>query len=177
MEKLIVVIVSWNTVKLTRDCLVSLYTELDRLEIENEVWVVDNASTDDSVAMVKQEYPQVKLIENNDNVGFAQANNQILRQADGDYYLLLNTDTIVHEAAIEMMLRYFRAHADIGAVGPRLIYPGGAVQQSITRLPSIASELRYCLAFHFFPFSGLFHSASLLSLLGSLPLGVQVWPR
>ena len=104
MDKLIVVIVSWNTLELTRQCLTTTCAELERLTIDHEVWVVDNASADGSPEMIRREFPRVKLIENDDNVGFARANNQVLREAQGTHYLLLNTDTIVHENAFRDML-------------------------------------------------------------------------
>ena len=158
MEKLIVVIVSWNTLDLTRDCLRSTFAELARLRIDSEVWVVDNASEDESVSMIRDEFPDVILIENEDNVGFARANNQVLNQAEGSHYLLLNSDTIVHENAFRRMLDYLAAHPATAAVGPRLIYGTGTIQHSFTPLPTLLGELSYCGVFHFFPFGRLVNS-------------------
>ena len=156
IDRLVVVIISWNTVDLTRDCLVSTYEELARLDIESEVWVVDNASEDDSVAMIREQFPKVTLIENNENVGFARANNQVLHKADGSMYLLLNSDTIVRPGGIGKLVEYLQAQPDIAAVGPRLILRDDSIQKSIWRLPSTTGELFYCLSHHFFPFGGLF---------------------
>ena len=156
MDKLIVVIVSWNTLELTRQCLTTTYADLERWAIDNEVWVVDNASSDGSPAMIRDEFPQVRLIENTENVGFARANNQVLREAVGSHYLLLNTDTIVHEGAFKTMLDYMAAHPEATAVGPRLIYANGTIQKSFTRLPTLWGEFCYNLVFHFFPFGRLF---------------------
>jgi N-acetylglucosaminyl-diphospho-decaprenol L-rhamnosyltransferase len=155
MDKLIIVIVSWNTLELTRQCLVSTYAELERLEVAHEVWVVDNASSDGSVEMIRKEFAPIRLIVNSENVGFARANNQALREADGSHYLLLNSDTIVHEGAFGAMLGYMGAHPEAAAVGPRLVYANGGIQKSFTRLPTLWGEFCYSLVFHFFPFGGL----------------------
>ncbi len=156
MTKLVVVIVSWNTVDLTRDCLRSLYDELAGLDGESEVWVVDNASEDSSAAMIKDEFPQVRLIENTENVGFARANNQVLRIAEGSYYLLLNSDTVVPLGSLQQLINYARENPAAAAIGPRLLHPNGKIQHSFWPLPSLMGELRYCLVYHFFPFGRLF---------------------
>ena len=88
MPDLVVVIVNWNTEKLIRDCLNTLIPEVNDLNCE--IWVVDNDSADNSVKMLQQEFPRVKLVQNTENVGFARANNQILNSVEGKYYLLLN---------------------------------------------------------------------------------------
>ncbi len=153
MPKLIVVIVSWNTKELTHQCLKTLYNDIS--EINNEVWVVDNNSKDDSVAMIKNEFPEVRLIENKDNVGFARANNQALRKADGDFYLLLNSDTIIPEGSLSGMYKYMVENPDSAAVGPKLSN-NNVIQHSFTPLPSLSGEIKYCLAYHFFPFGSIF---------------------
>jgi len=101
-----IVIVSWNTRDILRDCLMSIYEETR--DTAFEVIVVDNASTDRSVAMVKEEFAQVRLVENQKNRGFAAANNQGMALAQGRYILLLNSDTIVLENAITKKIG--RAH-------------------------------------------------------------------
>jgi len=155
MDKLIVAVVSWNTLDLTRQCLKTACEELARREVESEIWVVDNASSDGSVEMIRREFPAVTLIANRENVGFARANNQILSQAQGSHYLMLNSDTIVRPGSFQTMLAFMAAHPEAAAVGPRLIYPDGRIQKSFTVLPTMTGELRYCMVFHFFPFGGL----------------------
>lgn len=86
-------IVSHNTRNLLRDCLSSVYDNIK--DIKFEVIVVDNNSTDDSLEMVKKKFPQVTLVENKENVGFAKANNQVLNRGRGRFFLLLNSDTKV----------------------------------------------------------------------------------
>lgn len=157
MPQIEIIVVNWNTLALTRECLKSLFTDLSQSGLDSRVWVVDNASTDGSVAMIRSEFPQVLLIENQENVGFARANNQSLRQATAPLQLLLNSDTVIHEGAIKRMVEEMSKSPGVAAVGPKLLYPDGAVQRSFTRLPSAMGELKYCLAYHFFPFNGLFH--------------------
>jgi len=154
MSKLIVVIVNWNTLELTRDCLNTLVPELE--ELDNEIWMVDNASADDSVQMIKTEFPQIKLIQNEENVGFAKANNQILEQAEGDYYLLLNTDTIVPDGSIIKLCRFMDENPNAAAVGPRLRNGHGVVEQPLKPLPTLSGEFRFCLVMHFPPFGRFF---------------------
>ncbi len=175
MARLAVIIVSWNTKELTRSCLRSLYEDIKNLD--NEVRVVDNNSADGSVEMIKAEFPQVKLIENKENVGFARANNQALKEANADYYLLLNSDTVIPKGAIHGLYNYLDDNIDVDAVGPRLT-DGQNIQHSFTKLPSLFGEIKYCLAYHFFPFGKLFRGLFFRSenYLKSLdkPLKVEV---
>ena len=85
------------------------------------IWVVDNASADDSVARVRTAFPSVRLIANTENVGFARANNQAIALGQGDYILLLNPDTVMADDALARLVTYAEAHPQLGAVGPRLI--------------------------------------------------------
>ncbi len=153
MSKLVVVIVSWNTCDLTIDCLRSLFNDLRG--IDNEVWVVDNNSSDSSTSMIKQEFPQVNLIENSENVGFARANNQALTKACGDYYLLLNPDTIVPEGLMNALLDFMQSHPEVSAAAPNQRNNEGIIRTLPKKLPSARSELRECLQYHFFPIDHL----------------------
>jgi len=116
-----VIIVNWNTIGLLRDCLQSLFASqsADALEIV----VVDNASTDDSVGMIKRKFPAVRLIENTQNVGFARANNQGLAASQGRYVLLLNSDTLVPPSALMQLVAFMDEHPEAGASGPCLLQP------------------------------------------------------
>ena len=89
--------------------------------IEGEIYVVDNHSVDDSVAMVKAKFPQVKLIENQDNVGFAKANNQAIRISTGEYVLLLNPDTLVEEDTFSKCIDFMDATPDCGGLGVKMV--------------------------------------------------------
>lgn len=109
-----IVIVNWNTRDILRDCLQSIENQT---RLSHEVIVVDNASGDGSAEMVRQNFPDVKLIANTHNRGFAGANNQGLEIAKGDKLLLLNPDTIVLDRAIDVMSNWLDAHPDVGCVG------------------------------------------------------------
>lgn len=127
--ELSVIIVNWNTEGHLRRCLESLMPQLADGRVH--VMVVDNASADCSVQMVHSEFPWVQLIASETNLGFGRANNLALKQADGVYALLLNSDIVVYEGAIEAMLAEMREHPRWGALGGRLILPSGRTQSSV----------------------------------------------
>jgi hypothetical protein len=139
MKQLSVIIVNWNTREHLARCLRSLeeYTPTLRLSDPStgsggagEVWVVDNASSDGSCTMVRDRFPWVHLIENTENLGFARANNQALRQVRGCYVTLLNSDTEIHPAAFETMMNFMAEHPGAGGCGPRLLNGDGSLQPS-----------------------------------------------
>lgn len=132
-----VIIVSWNVRELLRACLQSVLA----CPLSVEVIVVDNASTDGSAAMVAQEFPAVRLIVNTANRGFTAANNQGIALARGRYVCFLNPDTVVGGDALQMMVAYLAAHADVAAVGPQLRYGDGRPQSSCRRFPTLCSAL------------------------------------
>jgi GT2 family glycosyltransferase len=121
--RLSVVIVNYNVSAFLEQCLLSVQRAM--AGIAGEVWVVDNASTDNSVAMVRQRFPEVRLMVNHANVGFAAANNQAIRQSRGEYVLLLNPDTLVEEDTFRHCLAFMDAHPDAGAVGVRMLDGSG----------------------------------------------------
>jgi GT2 family glycosyltransferase len=136
-----IIIVNWNTCSLLERCLASVWKDVriaDGLQVET--FVVDNASTDESVSMVRTRFPQVKLIENQDNGGFARANNQAIRASQGRYVLLLNPDTEVRPSALETLIRFMDAHPDAGAAGSRLLNSDGTLQRSAHPLPTLSRE-------------------------------------
>jgi GT2 family glycosyltransferase len=134
-----VCVVNWNSRALLEDLLDSLVIEGRRDAGPSiEVIVVDNHSTDDSCAMVARRFPGVCLIRNDVNAGFSRANNQAAAIAAGRHLLFLNNDTRVPPGSIRALTDYLDAHADVVAVGPRLIYPDGRFQPSCRRLPDRA---------------------------------------
>jgi N-acetylglucosaminyl-diphospho-decaprenol L-rhamnosyltransferase len=142
MKELSIIIVNWNTADLTLQCLNSVYTSVDSSNVE--VWVVDNASSDNSVLKIKQEYPMVKVIENTENVGFAKANNQVLKNVNTTYVMLLNSDTIVEKDAINNMVEYLKLNPEVGAVGPHLPSPNGNLKTlSCGFLPTIQTGMNH----------------------------------
>jgi len=139
MIDLSVVVVSWNVRELLRRCLQSVLGEYPISNIQ--VLVVDNGSSDGSAAMVRDEFPAVQLIANDQNRGFTAASNQGLAAAQGRYLLLLNPDTEVVGGALATMIAYLDAQPRVGALGPRLRYPDGRLQPSRRRFPTMATAL------------------------------------
>ena len=124
--RLSVVFLSYNTRDLTRQALNSVLAAAEGLEAE--IFVVDNASADGSADMVAAEFPQVKLVCNEANVGFSAGNNVALRQVTGEYALLINTDTIVRRDALHAMVDFLDAHPEAGACGCKILDPDGTLQ-------------------------------------------------
>lgn len=121
--QLSIVIVSYNVCHYLIQCLRSV--EQATRCIESEVWVVDNASTDDSVKRVRELYPSVLMIANKENVGFARANNMALREASGDFVLLLNPDTVLSDTTLTNCIRFMLAHKEAGALGAHMVNRDG----------------------------------------------------
>ena len=122
--KLSVVIVSYNVRNYLEQCLLSVQRALEG--IEGEVFVVDNHSDDDSVVTVREKYPWVRLIENQENLGFSKANNQAIRQSQADYVLLLNPDTVVAEDTLRGVLTFMDEHPKAGGAGVMMCYEDGS---------------------------------------------------
>lgn len=137
MPHVSVLIVSWNVRDLLLRCLDSLAAGADGLTFE--VIVVDNASTDGTVAAVQAAFPDARVIANTENKGFTAANNQALSLAAGDFLFLLNPDTELRPRALAELHRFLLAHADVGIVGPRLRYADGSLQPSRRRFPTLAT--------------------------------------
>ena len=130
-----VIIVNWNTRDILRNCLLSIYEQTN--EIDFEVIIVDNASTDGSVEMVKRDFPQAALIENMENRGFAVANNQGLKIAKGQYILLLNSDTIVLDGAIQKTVAFAEQHPEAAVIGCKVLNTDGSLQPTCFMFPSL----------------------------------------
>ncbi len=141
--RLSVIIVSWNTCPLLDRCLDTLFAEIERPRLKDvsEIYVIDNASADGSADMVRQKYSQVKLISNKENLGFGRANNQALKQATGQYILLLNPDTEIRPGALAVLMDFLDNHSQAGVVAPQLINSDGSVQLSCRAFPSFIGML------------------------------------
>ncbi|MEM7179015.1 MAG: glycosyltransferase family 2 protein [Pseudomonadota bacterium] len=135
-----IVIVNWNTRAMLRDCLHSVCARLAPLRAE--IWVVDNASVDGSPQMVSAEFPRVNLIRNQENRGFAAANNQALCRARGRHVLLLNSDTLVRGDVLAASVRYLDQNPHVGAMGCRVLNGDESLQITCSRYPSL---LNLCL--------------------------------
>jgi GT2 family glycosyltransferase len=123
-----IIIINWNTADLLKQCLQSVVNNLNNFEAE--IWVIDNASSDHSVAMVKSTFPGVNLIENKENFGFAKANNLGSEHVRGRYILFLNPDTIIPAGTLSNLLSFAEAHPDYGLIGPKILNPDGSLQRS-----------------------------------------------
>jgi len=161
-----IIIVSWNTRDLLAQCLESVFKEVSDTSTlatahcppTTEVFVVDNASADGSAQMVRERFPQVHLIENHENVGFARANNQAIRISTGRYVLLLNSDTLVLPNALAQMVAFMDAHPEAGIVGANVLNVDGTPQFCYGKFPSLIPETFLALGLNtHFPFSLWFH--------------------
>lgn len=127
-----IIIINYNTKNLTLDCLQSIYTN-PPIGYNFEVFVVDNASTDGSPEAIAREFPQVQLITNKENLGFAAANNQAIKPARGKYILLLNSDTIVVNECLQIMLDFMENNPEVGAAGCKVVLPNGGLDKACKR--------------------------------------------
>jgi GT2 family glycosyltransferase len=133
-----IVIVSYNTRELLRQCLESVR----RHEPAAQVIVVDNASRDGSAAMVRAGFPEVDVIESAQNLGFAGANNLGLERATGAFVVLLNSDTVIEDDGLSRCASWVREHPELGAASPRLMGADGIPQHCLFRFPSVRERLR-----------------------------------
>lgn len=134
-----VVVVSYNTRDLLRQCLQSVRASSYR---PAEVFVVDNASTDGSPAMVAGEFPDVTLIALDRNLGFGGANNVALRRCRGAYVLLLNPDAVIAADGLELLVEALTTRPRVGVIGPRILNPDGTLQSSGYHFPTLLGEIR-----------------------------------
>ncbi len=137
--RLSIIIVSWNV----RDDLVQSIASVSQNPptADYEIIVVDNASSDGTVELIRQKYPTVHLIANDQNEGFAGANNQGFEKATGEYILFLNPDTIVKPSAFDILLKFMEDNTDVGACGPKLVFEDRRIQQTVRRFPTFAGAL------------------------------------
>ena len=135
-----VIIVSWNVREYLADCLRSVCADLGRSQLQGEIFVVDNASTDGTVALLHDLFPHVHVIVNEENLGFAAANNQGMRAAaeyNPRYYFLLNPDTFVRPGAIAELVTCLEDRPQAGMAGARLMYGDGRFQHSAFYFPGL----------------------------------------
>ena len=151
-----IVIVNWNVRELLRGCLSSILQAADpnpmvpgtwrirsgeAADLVFEILVVDSASLDNSVDMVRQEYPDVHLYASETNLGYSGGNNLGIGHARGRSVLLLNPDTEVVGDALSTMVGYLETHPEVGALGPQLCYADGSIQSSRRRFPTLGTAL------------------------------------
>jgi len=133
--KLSVVIICWNDLRVIRDCLCSIYQGTHATDFE--VIISDNGSVDDSMEFVRKHYPQARVVENQQNLGFARGNNAGIRVSRGEYVLILNPDTILQDGSLDRFVRFADRHPEAGAFGCRVLNPDGTYQVSARLFPTV----------------------------------------
>lgn len=132
-----IIIVSWNVRALLAQCLTALQASLAQAALQGEIIVIDNASSDQSAAMVRECFPDVILVETGANLGYTGGNNLGLGRAQGEFILILNPDTAVAPEALGRLVAFLKGHPTVGLVGPALCNPDGTHQASRRRFPSL----------------------------------------
>lgn len=126
-----VILVNYNVRDLLDRALRSLYETSEPLL--HEIWVVDNASTDGSVEFLQNHWPQVHIVSNQENCGYGRANNQAMAQADAEYFLILNPDTVVQRGALQEMVDFMESRPQAGVCGPKIVSPEGRFRPECRR--------------------------------------------
>ncbi|MBM3205309.1 glycosyltransferase family 2 protein [Candidatus Shapirobacteria bacterium] len=139
-KDLSIIIINYNTQPLLKRCLESIKKE----NLKNfELIVIDNGSTDESTTYLSSlEWPNLKLIKNQKNLGFAKAVNQGIKKSQAEYILLINSDIIVRPKSIEKMVEFAKKHPEVGVVGGRLLNPDGSMQGSCFHLPTVGRVMK-----------------------------------
>jgi hypothetical protein len=149
-----IIVVTWNGKKYALECLESLLPE--PLGISTEIIVVDNGSTDGTLEAIRTQFPNVTLIENHANLGFAMANNIGMVSSRGKYVCLVNSDVVIPSGCLKKMVEFMEANPKIGVLGPKMLSPDGGVGASVMRLPTVWNTLCCALGLHtIFPRSTL----------------------
>jgi GT2 family glycosyltransferase len=142
--KLSIVILCWNDIKVIGDCLQSIYAGTHSTDFE--VIISDNGSTDESIEFIRTKFPQVSLIENGVNLRFAKGNNVGIRASRGEYILILNPDTIIHDGTLDRMVEYAEKHPEAGAFGCKVLNTDGTYQGCVRPPYTLRSE--WCAALY-----------------------------
>ena len=139
IKDLTISIVNYNSEKYILKCLESIYANAAGIDID--IYVVDNNSDDNSVDNIRKFYPDVKLIENNENKGFGAANNQVLKLFNSRYCLITNPDVTVIPGTIQKMISFMDSNLNAGAIGCKILNPDKTLQYSCRRYPTIIMTL------------------------------------
>jgi len=137
--KLSIVIICWNDLKVIVNCLKSIFDETSYFDFE--VIVSDNGSTDGSIDFIRKSFPEVRVVENRANLGFAKGNNAGIRIARGEYVLILNPDTVILNRALEKLVAFADQHPESGAFGCRVLNPDNSFQISACPIPTVSGYL------------------------------------
>lgn len=134
-----VIIVNYKAKRFLKGCLDSIYDTKNNLRFE--IWLIDNSSKDDTVPWVKENFPQVNLIENEWNSGFSKASNQGIRESQGKYLLLLNPDTKISEGKINELLKFMDENPEAGICGPKMVDEKGGLLYSCRSFPDFLTSI------------------------------------
>lgn len=169
-----IIIVVWNAQKCVMDCLETLQQNLGN--VRAEIIAVDNASTDGTPDLIEQRYPNVKLIRNEGNFGFARANNIGIQHSSGDFLAFVNSDVVFLENSFTPMLEFMAKHPDVGMLGPQMLDPQGiTIQRSTMRFPTVWNTLSRALALDaLFKSSNFFEGHLMLDFNHSVTTEVDV---
>jgi len=137
--KLSIVIICWNDLKVIANCLKSIFEETSNIEFE--VIVSDNGSSDESIDYIRSHFANVRIVENKANLGFAKGNNTGIRVARGEYILILNPDTVILDRALERWVTFADRHPEAGAFGCRVLNPDGSFQNPARPIPTLSGYL------------------------------------
>src|SRR3989344_8450090 len=156
MIELSIIIVSYNTKDFLRECIDSIKKNTKNLNYE--IIVVDNASSDNSLRMLEEKFPDVITIKSKDNIGFSKANNLGVEKSKGKYVLFLNPDTVIYKDSLSKMVKFMDEHEDVGAATCKLVTPGGKLDDAAHRgFPNPWNSFSYFLGLSkLFPKSKLF---------------------
>lgn len=145
-----IIIVNWNTKDLLEECVSSIFSYTKNISFE--VIVFDNGSTDGSVEMIKEKYPEVVLIESPENRGFVVGNVEGYKKSTGRHILMMNSDAYLGSDIFKTVVEYLDDHQDVGIVGPMLLYTDGSLQKSVRKFPEFWDQALILMKFHnFFP--------------------------
>lgn len=135
--KLSIAIVNWNVSDLLEKCLSSIFKYPPNADFETIV--VDNASSDNSVEMVRNRFPKVRLLENKKNMGFSAGNNRAVQESSGEFILILNPDTEITKGSLDDLINFLETHPEAGIVAPKIINPDGSLQKSCMGFPTLGA--------------------------------------
>lgn len=156
-----IIIVNWNTRDLLAQCLESVARAVQSCGPNfAETIVIDNGSTDGSVAMIETDFPWVRCLQNQENIGFARANNQAIALSNSQYVLLLNSDALIPSNTLNRLYSFMEAQPDVAVVGPTLLNIDGSFQASYGQFPTISTYFWQLLGLASFFYGTHFPSAS-----------------
>jgi len=149
IKDLTVSIVTHNSLNFLKECLYSIYKNPPG--VKYEIIIVDNASGDGTAGFVRKNYPEVTLISNSRNIGFAAANNKAIKKSNSKYLLLMNSDCRVYEKSIDGLVDFMEKNPKVGIAGPKIINSDGTIQLSCRRFPSIFNAAAHTVLGDIFP--------------------------